>query len=1227
MADAKIKIEVDDSGVMNAAERDAKAFDKVDKSAEKAGKSAEKAGEQMSDGMGKAADAASSMSENAEKAAESTNELGREAKKNEGSVNELADAVGKLTENQDRQLSVLNQLNEKLGEQAANVEKIAGKQRESNEEQEKQSNILVKLMGGQANYNAIVAALPPQLQSAISAMEGLTKASAAFIATPIGMVVAALATAVALLTAYFKGATDGEDEFVKVSGYAKGVLSALNDAAIDTGRDLWKMFTGATEKGKVFAGAVDIITNSFDGLLTSVQQVKMAFKAFLDGDFSAETWKKISSKGFKANLQMVTGQNFLKGESTVLGQINEKAKTREKLEEDLQKVQLKRTSLMEREAEIDYELSKLRREASSTSDPAKKLEARAKAQELVNEKYKEQIRLAKEEVRIQEGLNANSSSKHADEEALEQKKAQVKRIESQMESEMLAFDRRAMSAESSMARQAAKDAKEEATAQNNMTMLRERAAANEAREAKRRELQIAQAKAEAMEEGHEKVLALLKVQSEQELLTIEQQKDDALMKKISEAQQMFSANKGNQGKIFDISSVKLSDEELSQFERLEEAVRAKIEKAQNDVQKQEEAAMRDYLREYGSYQQKRLAIAQEYAEKISKAQTEGERLKLKREEEKAIDALNMKQLELNLNWETVFNDLDKVSKQHLQTLKNELEIALKEGIKNGSMTAENAKVIAERIAKINQESASRSFSLRGSTAQGYDAARERMLARIDELRAKSAKANGEELKDLSSQILQTVANLKDLDEEEKSLRVRARVLGEAFGLVSEHMKGLNNLLDAIGLGNTGVGKAAKNIGSGIDNAGKAMEAAAKGNWFQGAANAVLAIQDFGRAFGVGGGNAAEVARVTEENTREIASLTQSVNALKEVMASSNGSTAELIKAYNTALQAQRSIVEDSRKTLESQMNYYNAHHSNSYYINEEFSQSDWQKINAALKQAGSNKTVSNAKGLWGLTPEEMKSVMMYANDIYQKIKETGEYDKSEYLDDYIAYAGSIEDLTNQLKESITGISFDSLLGNFTSSLMDMDREAKDFSSDFTRYLMQSVLSAKLGEELSGELDKWQEEWAKRMQQRQGELTEGDVNELKMMWDGITQKGIEIRDSLAKITGYDKASSDQISATQKSAASMSEQTASELNGRFTSMQLSMQKMSDEVTLGMQELRSIAVGMSDANQTLSDINAAILANGGYLTQIWNENARGFANVAAKVEQLTNIINNKL
>jgi tape measure domain-containing protein len=63
-------------------------------------------------------------------------------------------------------------------------------------------------------------------------------------------------------------------------------------------------------------------------------------------------------------------------------------------------------------------------------------------------------------------------------------------------------------------------------------------------------------------------------------------------------------------------------------------------KAQAELRKEEQQAMRDYLKEYGKYQEKRLAITEDYAERIKKAQNEGEIKTLEAERDKALADLD-----------------------------------------------------------------------------------------------------------------------------------------------------------------------------------------------------------------------------------------------------------------------------------------------------------------------------------------------------------------------------------------------------------------------------------------------------------------------------------------------------------------------------------------------------------------------------------------------------------
>lgn len=75
-----------------------------------------------------------------------------------------------------------------------------------------------------------------------------------------------------------------------------------------------------------------------------------------------------------------------------------------------------------------------------------------------------------------------------------------------------------------------------------------------------------------------------------------------------------------------------------------------------EVFKSEVAAMRDALKEYGNFQQQKLAITEEYAEKIKNATSEGERIALGKERDSALAGVEAQELKANIDWSTVFGE-------------------------------------------------------------------------------------------------------------------------------------------------------------------------------------------------------------------------------------------------------------------------------------------------------------------------------------------------------------------------------------------------------------------------------------------------------------------------------------------------------------------------------------------------------------------------------------------
>ena len=112
----------------------------------------------------------------------------------------------------------------------------------------------------------------------------------------------------------------------------------------------------------------------------------------------------------------------------------------------------------------------------------------------------------------------------------------------------------------------------------------------------------------------------------------------------------------------------------------------------------------DYNKQYGTYQEKRLAIAMDYARKIAAAETEGDEYKkkaLEQERKESLSALDFSELKDSIDWEVVFGNLSKVSKKELQKVKLQLK-QFKQSPEYKNMTVEQQKIVNEAISSIQE---------------------------------------------------------------------------------------------------------------------------------------------------------------------------------------------------------------------------------------------------------------------------------------------------------------------------------------------------------------------------------------------------------------------------------------------------------------------------------------------------------------------------------------------
>ena len=232
----------------------------------------------------------------------------------------------------------------------------------------------------------------------------------------------------------------------------------------------------------------------------------------------------------------------------------------------------------------------------------------------------------------------------------------------------------------------------------------------------------------------------------------------------------------------------------------------------------------------------------------------------------------------------------------------------------------------------------------------------------------------------------------------------------------------------------------------------------------------------------------------------------------------------------------------------------------------------------------------------------------------------GKYDKSEYWESVVQQADKLETITASIKENITGMTLDNLRSEFKTTLMDMDSDVEDFADNLTQKMTDAFLDIQLGKEggLYDELEKWYDQYYDKLKDE--ELTTGEIEDAQKHYQDIVQKGINLRDQIAKLTGYDSASASQ-KATANGIKSITADQADQLVGRITAMQIAVEAnrttnsdMAENVTLGVNYLMRINESVSLSNETLDAILLQNVRSNSYLEDIvrynkamyegWNE-----------------------
>jgi len=430
------------------------------------------------------------------------------AQAQKGSLTDLRNSLAKLTEQRNRDLAVgsksFNQANKNilsLNKQIKAAEEQGGDFRRS------VGGYSEAIEGATGNLSAISPAIGGFTQRILSA----TKAAIAFIATPLGAVLAAIGLAVGALTQYFRDNEDGQNRLNKISNQLAAVWGILTDTISDLGKALFDAFDNPREAllnfGELikqnlinrFTGFIDLLGNGKDIIANSFKimagKIKLALAdvPIIGKAIDVESVQKdIDTATTDISKNMVDfANNTIKattGVDDALGKIKEgyqniqkEAETRLNTANKLSDRQAQidkeeRKQLVER-ARLETEVAELRLKAKDEENftNQERLDFLREAQTLNDQIFKREEELARERLLAKQEENSLSNSTKEDLKEEAQLKADLIKVEKQRSD----ANRRIQTEITTANNKAQADVKKQEEAEFNLALFREEQAAKD----------------------------------------------------------------------------------------------------------------------------------------------------------------------------------------------------------------------------------------------------------------------------------------------------------------------------------------------------------------------------------------------------------------------------------------------------------------------------------------------------------------------------------------------------------------------------------------------------------------------------------------------------------------------------------------------------------------------------------------------------------------------------
>ena len=634
----------------------------------------------------------------------------------------------------------------------------------------------------------------------------------------------------------------------------------------------------------------------------------------------------------------------------------------------------------------------------------------------------------------------------------------------------------------------------------------------------------------------------------------------------------------------------------------------------------------DYNREYGSYQEKRLAITQDYALKIAAAETEGEKAMLKRRREDELKELDFGEFKKTVNLADVFGNLDTQSTESLSALRDKLKEYISGAAKE--LRPSDLKQLQDALTNIDLKLADRKpFRELKRSMDEYAKAQETVQKAQEDLNTVMAGGKvitgqyRDETGKLVTGLLTQEQAEKKLTEAQENRRRKRTAMAQSLQGVAGEMSSYGQAADDVvsmleGFG-VSVDENAKRViegfntmSEGIGQFANSMLSGDIGGMISGVVNTAGGfVKTLGSLFGTDWGGQRSERRYQQAKERYesyMAVLDKVIAKQKELVASMETDT--LANANNSYKKAGELLQQQEEYAREMGKAYLNAGASKGFLgigskashgtkQREGISSTAWEQARRVLGSDFSKVADGRMTGLFDLSYEKLVELRDEATGFWSELHE----DTRKYLEQIIESEEAWQEVQETRKEAMTGISFESVRSSFLDMLMDMDSSTADFADNFEKYMQRAMLNSMLSESYNERLRKWYDSFAEAMEEKTewrtgqgrrgrnrykvtteaaGVLSQTEYDALKESWDSIVSDALAERDAMKEIFGWQGDPASSQSGRSGAFTTMTQEQGTLLEGLFTSLQdhaSGMHKLLEELAKSRKEDHDLLVSI--------------------------------------------------